>query len=71
MPNKEKERSILERENVMWQRQAGARMFRNSQWLSVVEMEDSLVGETAEGVRSEGRRPGSPAASAVSSAPVR
>lgn len=46
-------------------------MFRNSQWLSVVEMEDSLVGETAEGVRSEGRRPGSPAASAVSSAPVR
>lgn len=39
--------------------------------LSVVEMEDSLVGETAEGVRSEGRRPGSPAASAVSSAPVR
>lgn len=36
-------------------------MFRNSQWLIVVEMEDSLVGETAEGVGSEGRWPGSPA----------
>ena len=42
-------------------RQAGASMFRNSQRLSVVKMEDSLVGEATEGVGSKGRWPGSPA----------
>lgn len=46
-------------------------MFRNSQWLIVVEMEDSLVGEAAEGSGQRADGQVHQQASTFSSAPVR